>query len=442
MRVSEVVKWVRPPFSELFPTPPVVLEAVKEAMAAWGYDRSQPIIVWDEGQAVIDGHTRIRAAQEVGVEEVPVHYKSFATEDEALTYAIHLQKNRRNLTDAEILRCIEALDRKRKPQRNKKGQFAMPSNEGTETGKSASAKETAKVVGVSRAKVERARTVLEKAPQEIKEAVKAGEMSINRAYQVTQEKRKLEAAGKPVFNRTNDRIEWAAWSWNPVTGCKHGCKYCYARDRAKRFYPPEIGFNPHFYPERLSAPQNTPVPKSTELKERLVFTVSMGDLFGDWVPQEWIGAVLKAVRRAPQWTFIFLTKNPKRYLEVEFPRNAWVGATADTQARADEALDVFLALHYGLAGVSRPSILFLSMEPLREEIDLSGEINLHFGSVSRLSAVDWLIVGGQSESSGEPARQPEWQWVEKILWQSREAKLPVFFKPNLTAQPREYPSLR
>lgn len=24
-------------------------------------------------------------------------------------------------------------------------------------------------------------------------------------------------------------IEWCSHTWNPVTGCKHGCEYCYAR---------------------------------------------------------------------------------------------------------------------------------------------------------------------------------------------------------------------
>jgi len=55
-------------------------------MAEWGYDPSQPIIVWDEGQAVIDGHTRIKAAQEAGIADIPVHYKSFDTEDEPLDF--------------------------------------------------------------------------------------------------------------------------------------------------------------------------------------------------------------------------------------------------------------------------------------------------------------------------------------------------------------------
>lgn len=35
------------------------------------------------------------------------------------------------------------------------------------------------------------------------------------------------------MNRT--KIEWATMTWNPVTGCKHGCEYCYARRIARRF---------------------------------------------------------------------------------------------------------------------------------------------------------------------------------------------------------------
>ena len=33
----------------------------------------------------------------------------------------------------------------------------------------------------------------------------------------------------------NTRIDWADASWNPVTGCLHGCPYCYAKGITKRF---------------------------------------------------------------------------------------------------------------------------------------------------------------------------------------------------------------
>ena len=33
----------------------------------------------------------------------------------------------------------------------------------------------------------------------------------------------------------NTKIEWCDYTWSPVTGCKHGCPYCYARKIAERY---------------------------------------------------------------------------------------------------------------------------------------------------------------------------------------------------------------
>ena len=30
-------------------------------------------------------------------------------------------------------------------------------------------------------------------------------------------------------------IEWCDHTWNPITGCLHGCPYCYARKMSVRF---------------------------------------------------------------------------------------------------------------------------------------------------------------------------------------------------------------
>jgi len=59
--------------------------------------------------------------------------------------------------------------------------------------RSASAKATAQTIGISPRKVERARTVLDNADPETREAVREGKKSINRAYQETQAKRKETA---------------------------------------------------------------------------------------------------------------------------------------------------------------------------------------------------------------------------------------------------------
>ena len=31
------------------------------------------------------------------------------------------------------------------------------------------------------------------------------------------------------------KIEWCDHTWNPITGCRHDCQYCYARRMASRF---------------------------------------------------------------------------------------------------------------------------------------------------------------------------------------------------------------
>ena len=195
-----------------------------------------------------------------------------------------------------------------------------------------------------------------------------------------------------TFNRTNSNVDWAWWTWNPVTGCKHGCFYCYARDIANRFTG---HFEPELHPDRLDAPQNTREPvlpsdasQADRLGSRCVFVCSMADLFGAWVPQEWIDAVLDAVRKAPQWTFIFLTKKPSRLIDIDWPKNAWVGTTVDVNARAQKAQDAFSQID--------ASVRFLSCEPLNERVQFTD-----------LSMFDWVLIGGRSKTSGAPAFQPE-----------------------------------
>jgi protein gp37 len=223
-----------------------------------------------------------------------------------------------------------------------------------------------------------------------------------------------------VFNKTNAMVDWAKFTWNPVHGCLHNCIYCFARDIANRFYPEK--FAPTFHPERLHAPHNTPVPPeaATDMRYRSVFVVSMGDLFGKWVPQEWIDAVLAEVRAAPQWTFLFLSKFPQRMAQVQWPDNAWVGTTVDEQYRVEIAERAFRTIE--------APVKWLSCEPLRERLTFSS-----------LDMFDWVVLGGQSASTQAPAFQPPWDWVEDLVQQARAAHCLVYFKPNLETRPQEYP---
>jgi protein gp37 len=115
-------------------------------------------------------------------------------------------------------------------------------------------------------------------------------------------------------------------TWNPVIGCLHSCTYCWARNlaetRLNHMEKYKDGFKPKLVEYELKK----------KFKDKFVFAVDMGDLFGEWVPKEWILKVLDAIRNNPKSYYLFLTKNPKRYLEFLelYPSNLVLGATIET----------------------------------------------------------------------------------------------------------------
>jgi protein gp37/ParB-like chromosome segregation protein Spo0J len=223
------------------------------------------------------------------------------------------------------------------------------------------------------------------------------------------------------FNKQDgDLIDWAQWSWNPITGCLHDCPYCYARDIANRFY--EHKFEPTLHPDRLFAPRFTRVPAkaAVDIRYKNVFTGSMADIFGRWTPAAWVEAVLRETREAPQWNFLFLTKFPKRMSEFKIPKNAWMGTTVDCQARVSNAEKAFEKVDC--------DVRWLSVEPLIEPLKFK-----------RLDLFDWIVIGGASASSQTPAWHPPLSWVEDLEGQAAEAGCRVYRKPNLFAPRREMP---
>jgi protein gp37 len=238
---------------------------------------------------------------------------------------------------------------------------------------------------------------------------------------------------KPTFNHSpSDGISWANWSWNPVTGCLHGCDYCYARAIINR-YPDAnpAGFTPLFHEERLGAPANTVIPEryrddnhpACNLGDceicayRRVFVCSMADLYGRWVKGHWIDQVHAAMLDEPRWQYILLTKFPGRYPGLKLPPSAWVGTSVDEQKRVRIAEDAFRQLDDHV-------VKWLSLEPLKEPLEFTD-----------LSVFDWVVIGAQTatvQPDGHvPAFDPPAEWVIRITAQAKEAGCQVHWKPNL-----------
>ncbi len=115
-------------------------------------------------------------------------------------------------------------------------------------------------------------------------------------------------------------------TWNPVIGCLHNCRYCWARRLAETRLTHMEKYKDGF------KPKITEYELKKKFQKQYVFVSDMGDLFGDWVSKDWILKVLKAIKNSPSSYFLFLTKNPKRYIEFidVFPENLFLGATIET----------------------------------------------------------------------------------------------------------------
>ncbi|KKN75044.1 hypothetical protein LCGC14_0384180 [marine sediment metagenome] len=200
------------------------------------------------------------------------------------------------------------------------------------------------------------------------------------------------------------KIDWTDYTWNPIKGCLHECPYCYM-DKMVRFDPEimEPGFRPEFIGDDM--------PRLRRLKPSRIFVGSSGDMWGEWVKPEWILQALYVVEQCPQHTFLFLTKNPRRYVDFPLPiENAWYGTTDDGTPRTEgniTKLDMATQSH----GTKR----FVSFEPLLEEV------------LPNLVGISWIIIGADSTRG---AKKPPDEWADRILNEASLLGIPAWVKDN------------
>jgi ParB family chromosome partitioning protein len=196
MRVSDIQ--TDPELSSLFHINEETLAEIIQSMKEDGYDKAEPLVVWRGRGVVVDGHTRLKAAREAGIFEVPVEEKAFEDMNEAKWYAFKRQADRRNLTQAEIYKAATELQTKL----NRDG-----------TGRAVEL--LAKRLSVSASTIGHARVIEARADEETIEAVKAGNMSINQAYQQVRrnkeadEDEEMDAEERKYFEQDDGGSEWA-----------------------------------------------------------------------------------------------------------------------------------------------------------------------------------------------------------------------------------------
>lgn len=271
------------------------------------------------------------------------------------------------------------------------------------------------------------------------------------------------------------KIEWTDATWNPIVGCSivsPGCTNCYAMKMAARIERMAEARRPggmlgpmtHYagttQPSKAGAvwtgkvrlaPENILLAPLRWRKPKRIFVNSMGDLFHESIPDEWILRVLDIVRRCSydggsnigrigggvgEHIFQVLTKRAKRMAEF-MPRlrfnqkaalnecalyladdgkrpiimkNLWLGVSAERQEEADERIPHLMA--------TPAAVRFVSAEPLL------GPITLSYLEWAKL---DWIIGGGES---GSKARGTPRQYYRLLRDQCASVGVPYFHKQN------------
>lgn len=208
------------------------------------------------------------------------------------------------------------------------------------------------------------------------------------------------------------KIQWTERTLNPIIGCSHcspGCDNCFAERAAnvragnpktpqyKNVIGPDGKWNgtTRLVESALAEPLRRKKPS-------LYFVGSMGDLFHESVPFEWIDTVFAAMAACPQHRFLLLTKRADRLRNywktqklirpVAWPRpNIGLGVTVCTQQEADEKLPVFL-------DITAP-FRYVSYEPAIEAVD--------FFSGPYYGPFDLIICGGETGPNARPMH-PDW----------------------------------
>ena len=196
-------------------------------------------------------------------------------------------------------------------------------------------------------------------------------------------------------------------TWNPVTGCKNTCEYCYARAMNDRFGFIANWDNPEWREKNFN--------KKFPQKSQKIFIGSMSEI--RFWKGDWLSKVFKKIEGYPQHTFQFLTKYPYIYHRIEFPAKTWLGFTVTVNKDlANGILHIKKLRDFSLTG---KYLYFVSIEPILEKIN---PLDLIF--------INWVIVGAETgKRKGKVI--PKKDWIESIIKFCQDNDIPIYLKNSL-----------
>lgn len=209
------------------------------------------------------------------------------------------------------------------------------------------------------------------------------------------------------MNRT--KIDWPGLThtWNPITGCKRGYSYCYAK-----------GIWDHWFRKRYGVEYSHILVHENRFEQRppkgcgRIFVGDMSDL--EYWPREALIRVLDYCAGYPLTEFMFLTKSARAYRRIyegliKWPVNTMQGITVerfDNTDNIDAVYDVCISC-------PRP---FVSWEPMLGPADYPVPDN-----------VELVIVGAMTGRKRVPVKQ---EWIDSAWKHVPKGKR--YFKKSIT----------
>jgi protein gp37 len=308
----------------------------------------------------------------------------------------------------------------------------------------------------------------------------------------------------------SSKIEWTDASWNPIRAIRQfenapgmdpetrigwhcekvseACMNCYAESMNKR-----LGTGLAYKPENrrrveIFLDEKVLIQPLKWRKPRKIFVCSMTDLFGEWVPDEWLDSIFAVMALCPHHTFQVLMKRPKRMreyvttsrrhavaasatmiadtnptifkaralvlsavveiatlgdpLEDRWPLpNVWLGVTAENQVAANERIPHVLATPAAVRWVSYEPALgpinLTSIDPTghQRSIGASGWSAVWKDNNIGRAWLDWIVCG---DESGHKARESNLEWHRSVRDQCAAAGV-AFYEKQITHRGKKVP---
>lgn len=185
-------------------------------------------------------------------------------------------------------------------------------------------------------------------------------------------------------------------TFNVIKGlCSHNCSYCYMKvwkQNPLRFDSKEL--------------------LSDLGKGNFIFVGSSTDMFADDVSVVWIENVLEKCRANSDNTYLFQTKNPKRFneFEYEFPDNSWLCITLETNRDNDYSSapnPVERVKQMKLFRSNWDDNIMVTIEPI-----LDFDLELFVEMIESVEP-NQVNIGADSKNHGLP--EPAWDKVVKLI---------------------------